>query len=124
MTALEDDFTKPDFANPVDADLDAVRDNFEWLMVCAASSAYMLPGWTTVAVSTTSPLVPEEPNTITMTHADGRKMRFTLTWSGGLVTLIVFEFDRDLGGGYETMTLGTITPSYDGSNNFTGATVA
>ena len=122
MAAPPEAFDKPDFADAIDDNLDSIRDNFTWLMIAAAGQGYILPGWAAVAVSTTSPLVPSEPNTITMTHTDGRKMRWTLTWASGKVTLIVWEYDRDLGGGFETLVGGTVTITYDGADNFTGTT--
>ena len=124
MAAPAYDKAKPDFANPVDSDLAQVRDNEQWLMIAAAASGYILPAWTTVAVGSGSPENLAEPATITMTHSDGRKMKWTLTWSSGKVTTVLWQFDKGLGGGLETLTGGTATLTYDGSNNWSGATTA
>lgn len=117
MAAPAFDNTKPDFANSVDTDVDAIRDNSEWLMIAAAGAGYMLPGWATTATS------PPEYTQIEMVKGT-RKMKWVFTWSGGKPTQIVWQFDRGLGAGYETLSLGTITVNYDGNGNFTGTAVA
>jgi len=128
MAAPTEDFTKPDFSNAVTTDIDQIRDNFETLMMYAGGQGYVLPNWTTTVNSSSSPQDFSEPDDITMTHSDGRKMRWTLTWTSGKVTQIVWEFDRGVAESptvtWETLTGGTCTLSYDGSGNFTGVTTA
>lgn len=113
------DQTAPAAAHAWDDDLDAMRDNATWLMIAAAGQGYVLPGWTTVVNGADK----SEPDSIEMTKGS-LKMRWAFTWSSSKVTQQVWAYDRGLGSGYETLTGGTITLAYDGSDTFTGATTA
>ena len=119
MAAPAIDITAPAAANAWDDDLDQIRDNIVILMIMAAGQGYLLPNWTTTVNGTDK----SEPDSIEMTQAS-LKMKWVFTWSSGNVTAIVWQYDKGLGAGYETLTCGTLTLSYDGSNNFTGATSA
>lgn len=117
MPAPTYDQTAPAAANAWDDDLDQIRDNMAWLAALGAAGAIVVPNWTT----TVNGADPAQPDSIELTRGSV-KIRFTYTWSTGKVTQIVVAYDRGLGAGYETMTGGTITLTYDGSDNFTGAT--
>lgn len=117
MAAPALDQARPAWGNDADGDLDALRDNATWLMIAAAGQGYVLPGWTTVVNGADK----SEPTSIEMTKGS-LKIRWSFTWSSSKVTQQVWAYDRGLGAGYETLTGGTITLAYDGSDNFTGAT--
>ena len=122
--ALAEDFTKPAFANPVDTDLDQIRANFNFLLLAAMNGAVVVPGWTTTVNSTSSPLNYAEPNSIVLTKGT-RAFYMNLTWTSGNVTQIVCRYDDGVSSpSLVTVTGGTITLTYDGDNNFTGATTA
>jgi len=122
--ALAEDFTKPDFANPVDTDLDAIRSNFNFLLGALMNGAPFVPGWTTTVTSNSSPLDYSQPDQIRLTKGT-RAFQFDLTWSSGNCTQIVCKYDDGVSSpSLTTMTNGTITLTYDGSGNFTGATTA
>lgn len=59
-----------------------------------------------------------EPATITYSKGTER-VRATLTWSSGNVTVAVYAYSANSGGLYET--IGTKTITYDGSGNVTAA---
>jgi hypothetical protein len=120
MSAPEIDLDEPTFASAVDASQDQIRDNIIWGLIAVASGTYMLPGWPATPSGGTA----SEPAVVTMTHASGRNMKFTLTWTSGAVTGVAVQYDKGLGAGYETVTLGTATIAYDGSGNWTGTTWA
>lgn len=123
MAALVFDINAPDWGNNAPADdIDAIREKFIFCMLAAAAAGYRLPGWST----TVNGADLTEPDDIVMTlNADPDvKMRWTYTWTTGNLTQEVWAFDRGTGSGYETVDDGTVTLSYDGSNNFTGATSA
>ena len=121
---LAEDFTKPAFANAVSSDLDAIRNNFNFLLAAAINGSVVVPGWTTTVESDSSPQDFSEPDRIILTKGT-RAFRFEYTWSGGNVTGIVVKYDDGVSSpSLATLTGGTITLTYDGSGNFTGATTA
>lgn len=113
MAAPDIDLDKPTFANAVDDAQDAIRDNITWALIAIMNGSYLLPGWDGGPDSDTA-----EPSYAEFTHGSGRKMKFSLTWTDGAVTGIVVQYDKGLGGGYETLTNGTATLSYYASGNF------
>lgn len=122
--ALTEDFTKPAFANPVDTDLDQIRQNFQFLLLAAMNGAVVVPGWTTTVNTTSSPLNYAEPDSIVLSKGT-RAFHMNFTWSSGNVTQIVCKYDDGVSSpGLVTVAGGTITLTYDGDNNFTGATTA
>lgn len=99
-------------------DLDATRDNLALLFAAIAVHGSPLEnGWT---FFTTGPLA--TPTTEGWTHSDGRKIRMTATYSAGLVTKIVYAYDRGLGAGYETIYAHNLT--VNGSGQHTGGTTS
>ena len=66
---------------------------------------------------------PAELDSITLTLGS-ILIKFNFTWSSGNLATEIWQYDKGLGAGLETLTGGTITHSYDGSNNWTGATTA
>ena len=121
--ALSEDFTKPDFANTVETDLDQIRDNFQFLLAVGASGMLVVPGWTTTVESDSSPQDFSEPDRIILTKGT-RAFRFEYTWTSGNVTQIVVKYDSGVNSpSLATVTGGTITLTYE-NDNFTGATTA
>ena len=120
MAAPAIDLDEPTFASAVDDAQDFIRDNITWGLIAIASGTYLIPGWAAAASGGTA----SEPAVITMTHASGRLMKFSLTWTTGSVTGVIVQYDKGLGAGYETLSLGTATIAYDGSGNWTGTTWA
>jgi len=45
--AATPDFLKPSINNPIDTDLDQIRDNFNYLLTVCATGSLVLPGWQT-----------------------------------------------------------------------------
>jgi len=122
--AITEDFTKPDFANGVSTDLDQIRDNFNFLLAAAANGSIVVPGWTTTVYSDSSPQDFSEPDRIILTKGT-RAIHIEYTWTSGNVTGMVVKYDDGVSSpSLSTVTGGTITLTYDGSNNFTGATTA
>lgn len=121
---LTEDHTKPAFANDVDDDLDQIRANFNMLLCQAASGSVVLAGWTTTVNSTSSPENYSEPDSIVLTKGT-RAIHFEYTWTSGNVTQIVVKYDDGVSSpSLETVTGGTITLTYNGDGDFTGATTA
>jgi len=76
--AADGDFTKPDWNNPIDTDLDAIRDMQNFLLCIAASGASVAPGWqTTVDISTGDSYA--EPDAVMLTRGT-RAIRIKTTW--------------------------------------------
>lgn len=125
--ALTEDFTKPDFVD-LASDLQSIRDNFNFIITAAANGSIVIPGWSTTVNSTSSPVDYNEPDNVTLTHTSTaspqvtRQIVIEYTWTSGNVTQMVVKFDD--GTGLVTVTGGTLSLTYDGSNNFTGATSA
>ena len=86
------DYNKPAWANPIDTDLDSVRNNFHFLMCQVATGIPILPGWdTTVDVATNSNYA--KPDGYVLSHTDGRKIYINLVWSGTLISQITLGYD-------------------------------
>jgi len=74
------DFNRPSWNNPLDVDLDFVRDNQTFLMACAAQCGPILPGWnTSVNVGTTGNY--QYPDGYLLSHSNGRTITISLTWT-------------------------------------------
>lgn len=121
MAAPAIDRSKPVFGSTaVDDDLDQLRDNITWLLIAASQGPAVMPGWATTTAYTGNQL-----DSLTLTeNGSGAKIRVEYTWTGGVVTQQVWSYDKNLGAGWETLSAGTITLTYDGNGNFTGATSA
>jgi len=53
MGATTADFSCPDWNNPIDTDLDRMRDNFNYLLCLCVAGSHVAPGWQTgVDIST------------------------------------------------------------------------
>lgn len=120
MAAPAIDHAKPDFATAVDANMDSIRDNEIWHLIAFASAAILVPGWNSVPSGADL----AKPDDVVLTGPGGRKVRITYTYTGDDVTGIDIDYDKNLGAGYEQITLGTGTITYDGSGNFSGCTWA
>ena len=129
--ALTEDFTKPDFVD-LAADLAGIRDNFYFLLVSAVNGSIVIPGWATTINSNSSPQDFGEPDSVVLSRLDNatrpqvtRKIHIEYTWTGGNVTTMVIKYDDGVSSpSLSIVTGGTLTLSYDGSGNFTGATSA
>lgn len=120
--AIGFDHTKPALgAHAFDEDLDAIRENEMFMMLMAASNNYQLPGW----AFTPSGADLAEPDYIegVMNGGSGIKMKFIFVWSSGDLTSTQYQWDDGQGGGYTTLTDGTVTNTYS-AGNWTGNTSA
>lgn len=125
--AISENQTKPAFANPVDSDIDAIRERFAWVVAClAVNGAALLPDWTGTAVSTESPLNQAEPNYHLFTcDSDAREVRVDLTWTANKITTAVLKYNPGTTSpGMATVTGGTFAITYDGDGNYTGYTTS
>ena len=137
MTNLVEDFNIA-LNHPGEDDLAQMRENWKWLFMAVLlagvrdqKKCIYAPGWTTTVTSTSSPLG-DEPSRIevaktytTVSPEETWTYRFDLTWTGGNLTGIVCSFsDGTTSPLFTTVTGGTITCTYDGSGNLTGATTA
>lgn len=126
-TILQEYYDKPDFANAVDTDLDRIRDRLQWLAAAIVSNGIvLLPGWSGTAYSTSSPQNMAEPNYWLLdANGDARQLRIDLTWTSSKITQVVIKYNDGVSSpGMATVDDGTITITYDGSNNVTGFTSA
>jgi len=74
------DFLRPGWNNPLDEDLDWMRDNFHFLMCRVATGLPVLPNWsTTVDVGTGADY--SKPDGYVLNHADGRAIYINLVWT-------------------------------------------
>lgn len=129
---LTENFTVPQLPEITEADLTAMRDNWFFLLISAARQAQVVPGWDTTITSNSSPVDYTKPDIITLTRLDTavspnvtKTLRYEYTYTGNNLTTIVFKFGDGVSSPeLETVTGGTITLTYDGSGNFTGATSA
>lgn len=106
----------------IGADLDQLRENIVSLMIMAASTQFVLAGWDTVITWDSS----DNPSQVTMTlkgSSPAVRMRFTTTFTDGLPTSQVWEFDNGVDG-FVTIENGTLAFSYDGSDRITGVTAS
>lgn len=86
---MQEQFDKPDFANALDEDLDAIRDNYHFLTMVAASGSIVLPGWQTTVTATDY----SEPDTITLTRGT-KRIIINYTWNAdGSVATIQLCYD-------------------------------
>ena len=117
----------PDFANAVDSDLDRVRDRVIWtLCASVANGMVIIPGWSAVPYSTSSPQNLDQPNYWLLDcNADARQIRIDLTWTSSKITQVIIKYNDGLSSpGMAIVDDGTITIAYNGSNQITGITSA
>ena len=132
MTTITQNFGEPDFASAVSDSLDQIRLNQWYLLIAAVNGSVVAPGWTTTIASASSPVNYGQPDSMTMTYLDTavspnvtKTIQIAYTWTDGNVTGMVVSFgDGTSSPELVTVTGGTITLTYDGSGNFTGATTA
>lgn len=130
--ALTERFDQPDFADAVETDLDYIKTNFWFLLVAAVNGSIVIPGWSTSVGFTSSPQDFTQPDTIVLSKLDTavspnvtREIHIYYTWTSGNVTGMVIKYDDgSTSPSLLTVTGGTITLTYDGNGNFTGATSA
>lgn len=96
------DYNRPAWTNPIDEDLDYMRDNFHFLLCLCAVGIPILPGWNTIVdVSTNSDYA--KPDGYTLTHANGREIYIQLQWIEKTYTAVSPNVTRNL---ISQMTLG------------------
>ena len=129
--ALTEDFKVPAIGNVTEDDLTQMRLNWYFLLIAAANGAKVVNGWATTMASTSSPQDYSKPDSMTLSKTDTtvspnvtRQLQYVYTWTGANLTTMVIKYDDGSGAGLVTVTGGTITLTYDGSGNFTGATSA
>lgn len=123
MAAPTLDTAKPVFgANPVDAAMTQLRDNIIHLMTMIMAARFSFPGW----AFTPSGADLDEPDYIegVKNGGSGIKCRFTFTYTAGKVITVLYQYDKGLGAGLETFVDGTVTETYNGSDQWTGNTSA
>ena len=99
--------TGTNFANSTRQNLNALRD------ACIMGGGFY--GFNMAAAGGTA----SEPSTLTYSKGTER-VRATLTWSSGNVTVAVYAYSSNSGGLYEP--IGTKTITFDGSGNVTATT--
>jgi len=122
MAKVTPNWDVPNPANNFRSDVNYMRENNQYmlLMGIAMGSDFMLPQWTTAWNGSDK----SKPDNVTMTKGSVI-MRWRYTWSAtDRPTQIIWELDRGLGDGYEIVDGGTITPSFNGADEPTGATSA
>ena len=132
MTTITQQFNEPDLASDIATQLSAVRENYWFLLIAAANGSVVAPGWATTINSASSPVDYGQPDSMTMTYLDTtvspnvtKTIQINYTWTSGSVTGMVVQFgDGTSSPELVTVDGGTITLSYDGAGNFTGATTA
>jgi len=82
------DFEKPAFGNVLDTDIDAIRDNYHFLLMVAASGSIVLPGWQTTVTATDY----SQPDTITLTRGT-KKIHIHYVWTDNAVSSIQMCYD-------------------------------
>lgn len=74
-----ENFKSPDWSNPIDEDLDQMRDNFNYLLCLAAAGAEVAPGWqTAVDISTSGNYA--QPDAVILTKGT-RVIKVKPTWA-------------------------------------------
>ena len=76
--ASQEDFTRPGWANPIDEDLDWMRDNQNYLLGLAFAGSSVAPGWIT-QIDTSLTGDNAQPDEIIGTKGT-RIIRVKLTW--------------------------------------------
>ena len=76
--ASQEDFNRPAWANPIDEDLDWMRDTQNYLLGLAFAGASVAPGWLT-QIDTSLNGNPAQPDEIIGTRGT-RTIRIKLTW--------------------------------------------
>lgn len=108
--------SKPDWKNPIDEDLDAIRDNFHFLACTCAGGALVLPGWNTEVTATDY----AEPSIITLSRGT-KKIQIVYTWnSDGSVKTVSTQYKTGVDNGGYIFSGSTI--AYDSDGNFLSAT--
>ena len=139
MTDLTENFNIS-LNQPGETNLTQMRTNWRFLLMAIGAvgirdglAGLFVPGWTTTVTTadTGSPLDYSEPTVVNMTKAFTdvspnvtEQIQFNLTWAGGKLTGIVYQYDDGSGGGLTTVTGGTLTLTYSAGGHFTGATSA
>jgi len=111
---------------------EALQANFFFLALAQAEASRLLPGWDTTVTSNSSPADYSKPDVVTLTRtyttespAVTRAIQIEYTYTGDNATTIVYKFgDGSSSPELVTVTGGTLTLTYDGSGNLTGATSA
>jgi hypothetical protein len=76
--AATPDFKKPDWNNPIDTDLDSIRDTANFLLSLAVAGSQVAPGWLSVVdISTNNNYA--QPDTIIMSKGS-REIRVNMIW--------------------------------------------
>ena len=132
MGAVEK-FTAPASGNPFDADLDSIRDNYNWLLMQAVDSAGVMSGWsitgakqwivipgwnTTVDVSVNDTYA--RPDAYVLTRGT-RTITFNYTWTSSVVTAISMCYNDGVSG---EVCLATINLYYIGGEFVTTSAFA
>ena len=120
-------------AHPGADDLAEWRANWRWLTMVMLEAVKVAPEWSTTVTQSASPEDYSQPDhmIVSKTFTDvspnvTERFKYVYTWTSGNKTQILFQYDDGTGSSPEftTITGGTMTLTYDGSGNLTGATSA
>lgn len=77
--AATEDFDKPAWANPIDTDLDAIRNNQNYLLTLAVAGSGVAPDWQTgVDISTSGTYA--QPDAINLSRGT-REIAINIVWA-------------------------------------------
>lgn len=76
--AAQEDFTRPLWGNPIDEDLDWMRDTQNYLLSLAVAGSSVAPGWIT-QVNTDLTGDPSQPDAVILTKGT-RQIKVKTTW--------------------------------------------
>ena len=132
MGAVEN-FDAPAAGNPFDADLDSIRDNYNWLLMQAVDSAGVMSGWsitgakqwivipgwnTTVDISANNTYA--RPDAYVLTRGT-RVITFNYTWEYGTAKYLVTQIDMCYDDGVSgEVCLAAVGLTYNAADEFTG----
>lgn len=80
----------PIWGNPIDTDLDKMRDTLNYLLLGSAQGALMLPGWNTQV--TPNGVDYAQPTGVVLTRGT-RQIRISYTWTDGVITAYQFCYN-------------------------------
>ena len=80
MAAVEG-FERPAWGNPIDEDLDWMRDTANYLLCLAVAGSSVAPGWSTI-IDTSSTNDTSQPDAVKLTsYTDTRTITINTTWA-------------------------------------------
>ena len=128
MTDLIEDFRVPN-PNGGEEQLEQMVSNWYFLAMVICEVADAMAGWETTNYSSSSPADFDHPDykIVSKTYTDESpnrtvQFKYIYTWDGDDKVEIIYQFDDGTGGGFTTVTEGTLTLTYDGLGNLVSST--